>query len=57
VRPSSLPVLALILTNLISAAVKEMLGTAQSLGCTVDGRPAHDIIEAIDAGEIEIPSE
>ncbi|KAL8287284.1 hypothetical protein RQP46_003736 [Phenoliferia psychrophenolica] len=36
---------------------KEILGTAQSVGCTVDGRPAHDIIEAIDAGEIEVPSE
>lgn len=36
---------------------QEILGTSQSVGCTVDGRPAHDIIEAIDSGEIEIPSE
>lgn len=67
----------------LSGTVKEMLGTAQSLGSTVDGRrtllstsltsnssfnrvlilirvlftAAHDIIEAIDSGEIEIPSE
>merc|ERR1712080_117347 len=37
--------------------VKEILGTAQSVGCTIDGRPAHDIIEAIDSGGVEIPSE
>ncbi|KIY65682.1 ribosomal protein L12 [Cylindrobasidium torrendii FP15055 ss-10] len=41
----------------LSGTVKEILGTAQSVGCNVDGRPAHDIIEAIDEGEIEIPEE
>jgi large subunit ribosomal protein L12e len=35
--------------------VKEILGTAQSVGCTVDGKPPHDVIEAIDAGDIEVP--
>lgn len=41
----------------LSATVREVLGTTQSVGATVDGRPAHDVIEAILAGEIEIPSE
>ena len=35
--------------------VKEILGTAQSVGCTVDGKHPHDIIEAIDAGDVEVP--
>ena len=38
----------------LAGTVKEILGTAQSVGCTVDGRPPHDVIEAIDAGEVEI---
>ena len=42
--------------NLANGA-KEILGTAQSVGCTVDGQPPHDIIEAISAGEIEVPEE
>ena len=42
--------------NLANGA-KEILGTAQSVGCTVDGRPPHDIIEAINSGEIEVPDE
>eukprot|EP01013_Petalomonas_cantuscygni_P017440 TRINITY_DN3459_c0_g1_i1.p2 TRINITY_DN3459_c0_g1~~TRINITY_DN3459_c0_g1_i1.p2 ORF type:complete len:168 (-),score=55.08 TRINITY_DN3459_c0_g1_i1:401-904(-) len=37
--------------------VKEILGTAQSVGCTVDGQRPHDIIEAIDAGSFPVPSE
>ena len=37
--------------------VKEILGTAQSVGCTVDGEPPHDIIEQIKSGEIEVPDE
>lgn len=41
----------------LSGTVKEILGTAQSVGCTVDGKPAHDVIEAIDAGEIEVPAQ
>ena len=41
----------------LAGGVKEILGTAQSVGCTVDGRPPHDIIEAIDAGEIVVPDE
>ena len=34
--------------------VKEILGTAQSVGCTVDGKHPHDWIEAIDDGEVEV---
>ncbi|KZT61377.1 hypothetical protein CALCODRAFT_491176 [Calocera cornea HHB12733] len=41
----------------LAGTLKEMLGTAQSVGCTIDGRPPHDIIEAIDAGEIDVPEE
>lgn len=39
-----------------SGTVKEILGTAQSVGCTVDGQPPHDIIEAINNGEVDVPS-
>ena len=36
----------------------EILGTAQSVGCTVDGQDPHDIIEEIHEGEgPEIPEE
>ncbi|BGP56853.1 60S ribosomal protein L12 [Rhodotorula sphaerocarpa] len=41
----------------LAGGVKEILGTAQSVGCTIDGRPPHDIIESIDSGDVEIPSE
>lgn len=33
------------------------LGTAQSVGCTVDGQHPHDIIDSINNGEIEVPDE
>jgi len=41
----------------LSGTSKEILGTAQSVGCTVDGKPPHDIIDAINSGEIEVPAE
>lgn len=41
----------------LSGTAKEILGTAQSVGCTVDGRPAHDIIDDINSGSIEVPLE
>ena len=41
----------------LAGGVKEILGTAQSVGCTVDGKPPHDVIEAIDAGDIVVPEE
>ncbi|WP_395241841.1 hypothetical protein, partial [Salmonella sp. s51933] len=40
-----------------AGTVKQMLGTAQSVGCTVDGEPPHDIIDKINEGEIDIPEE
>lgn len=41
----------------LAGCAKEILGTAQSIGCTVDGQPPHDIIDAINEGEIEVPDE
>merc|ERR1712183_107385 len=41
----------------LSGGLKEVLGTAQSVGCTVDGQDPHDIIEGIDDGSIEVPEE
>ena len=37
--------------------LQEMLGTAQSIGCTVDNQPPHDIIEQIQEGSIVCPDE
>lgn len=41
----------------LSGTVREILGTAQSVGCTVEGQPPHDIIDKIIFGEIEVPKE
>lgn len=41
----------------LSGTVKEILGTAQSVGCTIDGLPAHTVIEEIDSGDREVPDE
>ncbi|KAL9918452.1 60S ribosomal protein L12 [Glossina fuscipes] len=41
----------------LEGTCREILGTAQSVGCTVDGRPPHDIIEDISSGAIEVPAE
>merc|ERR1712087_434576 len=41
----------------LSGTVKEVLGTCQSVGCTVDGSHPHTVIEEIDAGEREVPEE
>ena len=38
-----------------AGTVKEILGTAFSVGCTVDGKSPRDVISAIDADEIELP--
>ncbi|KAA8898483.1 hypothetical protein TRICI_006545 [Trichomonascus ciferrii] len=37
----------------LSGTVKEILGTAQSVGCRVDGKPPHVTIDAINNGEID----
>jgi len=38
----------------LSGTVREVLGTAQSVGCTVDGANPHDLIEKIKSGEIDV---
>ena len=38
----------------LSGTVKEILGTAQSVGCTVEGRPPHDLISDINTGALTI---
>jgi len=39
----------------MAGTVKEMLGTCQSVGCTVEGSHPHDVIDKITAGELEVP--
>ncbi|GKT48828.1 60S ribosomal protein L12 [Colletotrichum spaethianum] len=41
----------------LEGTVKEILGTANSVGCQVDGKTPKAITEAIEAGEIDIPEE
>ena len=41
----------------LEGTVKEILGTAQSIGCTVDGEAPHDVIDKINDGELEVPDE
>merc|ERR1712234_25426 len=40
-----------------SGVCKEILGTAQSVGCTVDGQDPHDLIDGINDGSVECPNE
>ena len=37
----------------LKGTVKEILGTAYSVGCQVDGKPPQTIIEGIDSGDID----
>ncbi|XP_035207995.1 60S ribosomal protein L12-like, partial [Stegodyphus dumicola] len=41
----------------LSGTVKEILGTSQSVGCTIDGCHPQDLIKQIDSGELEVPEE
>ncbi|TWU74731.1 60S ribosomal protein L12 [Metarhizium rileyi] len=41
----------------LKGTVKEILGTAYSVGCQVDGKAPKVVIEAIDNGDIDIPEE
>lgn len=41
----------------LAGTVKEVLGTAFSVGCTVNGQQPGEIQKAIDAGTITIPDE
>ncbi|XP_023568865.1 60S ribosomal protein L12-like [Octodon degus] len=40
----------------LSRTIKEILGTAQSVGCNVDSRHPHDIIDDINNGLVECPA-
>ncbi|GAX74787.1 hypothetical protein CEUSTIGMA_g3515.t1 [Chlamydomonas eustigma] len=39
----------------LSGVCKEILGTAQSVGCTVDRKNPRDLCKMIDNGELEVP--
>ena len=39
----------------LAGTVCEILGTAQSVGCTIDGQAPHDVIDSVKSGEIEVP--
>ncbi|KAJ3040121.1 60S ribosomal protein L12 [Rhizophlyctis rosea] len=41
----------------LRGTVREILGTAFSVGCTVDGQSPQDVSEKVASGEIEIPEE
>ena len=41
----------------LTGTIREILGTAQSVGRTVDGSDPHDLIEQIQEGELEVPTE
>mmetsp|Transcript_27194 Transcript_27194/g.45355 ORF Transcript_27194/g.45355 Transcript_27194/m.45355 type:complete len:94 (-) Transcript_27194:214-495(-) len=41
----------------LSGTVKEILGTCNSIGCTVNGESPRDMQSMIDDGEVDIPSE
>ena len=41
----------------LAGTVKEILGTCNSIGCTVNGESPRDIQAGIDDGEVEIPEE
>ena len=41
----------------LAGTVKEVLGTARSIGCTVNGQSPSDIQKAIDAGKLTVPDE
>jgi large subunit ribosomal protein L12e len=41
----------------LSGTVKEMLGTCNSIGCTVNGESPRDLQQQITDGEVEIPEE
>ncbi|KAB0381255.1 hypothetical protein FD755_009039 [Muntiacus reevesi] len=40
----------------LSGAIGGILGTAQSVGCGVDGRHPHDVVDDINSGAVECPA-
>ena len=55
VRRSS--TLRLSLPGMAHGEVKEILGTAFAVGCTVDGKKPMDVMEMVDNGELACPTE
>ncbi|KAL5007033.1 hypothetical protein ScPMuIL_015839 [Solemya velum] len=45
------------MSKYLSGTVKEILGTAQSVGCTIDRMAPHDVIDKVNSGEIEVPDQ
>ena len=45
------------MAKVFSGTVKEILGTAVSIGCTVNDQDPREIQEAIDDGEVVTPEE
>ena len=43
------------ISRYFSGTVKEILGTAQSVGCTIDGSHPHDKIDEINEGTLNVP--
>merc|ERR1740139_284214 len=43
------------MSRALSGTVKEILGTCNSIGCTVNGESPRDVQQGIDDGEVEIP--
>ena len=43
------------MSRYLSGTVKEILGTCQSVGCTIDGSHPDDKIEEVNDGSITIP--
>jgi large subunit ribosomal protein L12e len=41
----------------LAGTVKEVLGTARSVGCSIDGMNPQDVMDKIDEGEVEIPDQ
>ena len=41
----------------LTGTVKEILGTAQSVGCSVDGKTPAEVMEGVTDGEYDIPDE
>lgn len=39
----------------LKGTVREILGTCQSVGCTVDGDSAQDMLEKVASGDVSIP--
>jgi len=40
----------------LSGTVREVLGTAQSVGCSIDGQHPHDIVKKVVDGEYVVPA-